>query len=88
MQAAAVLTLEGRPLLEAIEDGPEEERPLRTIAAHASAYVAHVRRQLRYTLPKAIVHCEVRWPCLCRALCVIYIQAVRRQLAPECCSKP
>lgn len=59
MQAAAVLTLEGRPLLEAIEDGSEEQRPLRTIAAHASAYIAHVRRQLRHTLPKAIVHCEV-----------------------------
>ena len=55
-----MLTLEGRPLLEAIEDSPEEQRSLRTIAAHASAYIAHVRRQLRYALPKAIVHCEVR----------------------------
>jgi Dynamin GTPase effector domain len=82
VQAASVLTLEGRPLPEAIEDGPEGDRPLRTIAAHASAYIAHVRRQLRHMLPKAIVHCEVRWPCLCRALCVIGFQAVRRQLAP------
>ena len=58
-QRAPILTLDGRTLSEAIEDGPEEEAALRTIAAHASAYIAHVRRQLRHTLPKAIVHCLV-----------------------------
>ena len=43
-----------------IADGPEEDRHLRTIAAHTSAYITHVRRQLKHTLPKAIVHCLVR----------------------------
>ncbi len=43
-----------------INDGPEEDRHLRTIAAHTSAYITHVRRQLKHTLPKAIVHCLVR----------------------------
>lgn len=55
-----MLTLRGFTIAEAVEDGPEGEAPLRTIGAHASAYVAHVRRQLRHTLPKAIVHCLVR----------------------------
>lgn len=43
-----------------INDGPEDDRHLRTIAAHTSAYITHVRRQLKHTLPKAIVHCLVR----------------------------
>lgn len=55
-----MLTLKGFTIAEAVEDGPEGEAPLRTIGAHASAYVAHVRRKLRHTLPKAIVHCLVR----------------------------
>ena len=42
-----------------INDGPEDDRHLRTIAAHTSAYITHVRRQLKHTLPKAIVHCLV-----------------------------
>lgn len=54
-----VATLDGRPMGEIIADGPDEERHLRTIAAHTSAYITHVRRQLRHTLPKAIVHCLV-----------------------------
>ena len=31
------------------------------IAAHVSAYIHHVRTQLKQTIPKAIVHCLVRW---------------------------
>lgn len=30
------------------------------IAAHVSAYIHHVRTQLKQTIPKAIVHCLVR----------------------------
>ena len=33
------------------------------IAAHVSAYIHHVRTQLKQTIPKAIVHCLVRRPC-------------------------
>lgn len=54
-----------------IADGPEEDRHLRTIAAHTSAYITHVRRQLKHTLPKAIVHCLVGLqPYLRFSLCV------------------
>jgi dynamin 1-like protein len=53
------LTLDGRSMADMINDGPEEDRHLRTIAAHTSAYITHVRRQLKHTLPKAIVHCLV-----------------------------
>lgn len=54
------LTLDGRTMADMIADGPEDDRHLRTIAAHTSAYITHVRRQLKHTLPKAIVHCLVR----------------------------
>ena len=47
-------------MADVIQEGPEEDRHLRTIAAHTSAYITHVRRQLRHTIPKAIVHCLVR----------------------------
>lgn len=53
------LTLDGRSIQDMINDGPEDDRHLRTIAAHTSAYITHVRRQLKHTLPKAIVHCLV-----------------------------
>ena len=32
------------------------------ISAHVSAYIHHVRTQLKQTIPKAIVHCLVRFP--------------------------
>ncbi len=42
---------------------------LRRIAIHVSAYIAHVRTQLKQTVPKAVVHCLVRGPPLvCVAL--------------------
>lgn len=56
------LTLDGRTMADMIADGPEDDRHLRTIAAHTSAYITHVRRQLKHTLPKAIVHCLVKPP--------------------------
>ena len=59
-QGGLTLTLDGRRMVDVIQDGPEEDRHLRTIAAHTSAYITHVRRQLRHTIPKAIVHCLVR----------------------------
>lgn len=58
-QGGLTLTLDGRRMVDVIQDGPEEDRHLRTIAAHTSAYITHVRRQLRHTIPKAIVHCLV-----------------------------
>lgn len=60
LQTGLTLTLDGRSMADMIADGPEEDRHLRTIAAHTSAYITHVRRQLKHTLPKAIVHCLVR----------------------------
>ena len=60
LQLGLTLTLDGRRMADVIDEGPDEDRHLRTIAAHVSAYIAHVRRQLRHTLPKAIVHCLVR----------------------------
>lgn len=51
--------MDGCTIADAIEDGPGNDRHLRTIAAQASAYIAHVRRQLQHTLPKAIVYCLV-----------------------------
>jgi Dynamin GTPase effector domain len=62
LQTGLTLTLDGRSMADMIADGPEEDRHLRTIAAHTSAYITHVRRQLKHTLPKAIVHCLVRSP--------------------------
>lgn len=59
IQGGLTLTLDGRSMVDVIQDGPEEDRHLRTIAAHTSAYITHVRRQLRHTIPKAIVHCLV-----------------------------
>jgi len=60
LQTGLTLTLDGRRMVDVINEGPEEDRHLRTIAAHTSAYITHVRRQLRHTVPKAIVHCLVR----------------------------
>jgi len=59
IHSGLTLTLDGRRMIDVIQDGPEEDRHLRTIAAHTSAYITHVRRQLRHTIPKAIVHCLV-----------------------------
>ena len=53
-------------MVDVINEGPEEDRHLRTIAAHTSAYITHVRRQLRHTVPKAIVHCLVRTCAMCK----------------------
>ena len=42
-----------------MEDASPSDRHLRKIGMHVSAYIAHVRTQLKQTIPKAIVHCLV-----------------------------
>ncbi len=42
-----------------LEDASPSDRHLRKIGMHVSAYIAHVRTQLKQTIPKAIVHCLV-----------------------------
>ncbi len=43
-----------------MEDGSPADQHMRKIAVHVSAYITHVRTQLKQTIPKAIVHCLVR----------------------------
>ena len=45
-----------------MEDGTPADQHMRKIAVHVSAYITHVRTQLKQTIPKAIVHCLVRHP--------------------------
>ena len=45
---------------EVMDEGTPGDKHLRKIAMHVSAYIAHVRTQLKQTIPKAIVHCLVR----------------------------
>ena len=42
-----------------LDDATPSDRHLRKIGIHVSAYIAHVRTQLKQTIPKAIVHCLV-----------------------------
>ena len=43
-----------------MDDGTPADKHLRKIAIHVSAYITHVRTQLKQTIPKAIVHTLVR----------------------------
>lgn len=70
----------GRRIGEIPERGDPGQQHLQMISAHVSAYITHVRTQLKQTIPKAIVHCLVSlgslaqrskqrlvallWPCL------------------------
>lgn len=47
-----------------LEDASPSDRHLRKIGMHVSAYIAHVRTQLKQTIPKAIVHCLVSRSCI------------------------
>ena len=47
-----------------IDDGTPADKHLRKIAIHVSAYITHIRTQLKQTIPKAIVHTLVRTPAL------------------------
>ena len=55
-----VRTLSGRPVSDVATDeggyGAPGDRHLHRIAVHVSAYITHVRTQLKQTIPKAIVH--------------------------------
>ena len=55
-------------------EGTPADKHLRKIATHVSAYITHIRTQLKQTIPKAIVHTLVR-PCTRMMLSC--------QLAPE-----
>ena len=48
-----------------LEEGTPADRHLRKIAIHVSAYITHIRVQLKQTIPKAIVHTLVCTPCIC-----------------------
>ncbi|DBA78839.1 TPA: hypothetical protein ACH3X1_008727 [Trebouxia sp. C0004] len=52
-------TLSGRKIGEIPERGDPGQQHLQMISAHVSAYITHVRTQLKQTIPKAIVHCLV-----------------------------
>ena len=57
-----VRTLSGRAVADAADGGAgasPADRHLHRIAVHVSAYITHVRTQLKQTIPKAIVHCLV-----------------------------
>ena len=43
-----------------MDDGTPADKHLRKIAIHVSAYITHVRTQLKQTIPKAVVHTLVR----------------------------
>lgn len=59
-----VRTLSGRLVADAADGAggagaSPADRHLHRIAVHVSAYITHVRTQLKQTIPKAIVHCLV-----------------------------
>ena len=68
-----VLTPEGLALqvsdVNADDRSSPTDKHTQKIAAHVSAYIHHVRTQLKQTIPKAIVHCLVSLLALCVPLC-------------------
>jgi len=56
-----IRTLSGRAVGDAADGtaGSPADRHLHRIAVHVSAYITHVRTQLKQTIPKAVVHCLV-----------------------------
>lgn len=68
-----VLTPEGLALqvsdVNADDRSSPTDKHTQKIAAHVSAYIHHVRTQLKQTIPKAIVHCLVSLLALCVSLC-------------------
>ena len=53
------LNTEAMQVGEVMDEGTPGDKHLRKIAMHVSAYIAHVRTQLKQTIPKTIVHCLV-----------------------------
>lgn len=58
-QASVTCCGVGRRIGEIPERGDPGQQHLQMISAHVSAYITHVRTQLKQTIPKAIVHCLV-----------------------------
>ena len=74
-----------------MDDGTPADKHLRKIAIHVSAYITHVRTQLKQTIPKAIVHTLVRPLSLrqqvqkgCRASNLHALTALNGILASSC----
>ncbi len=71
----------GRAVSEVMNDNlPPADAHLRKIAIHVSAYITHVRTQLKQTIPKAIVHtlvCPPSLAILCQWRCTSERQAAR-----------
>lgn len=56
----SMLPAAGRKISDVPEVGGDPgQQHMRKIAVHVSAYITHVRTQLKQTIPKAIVHCLV-----------------------------
>lgn len=51
-----IRTLSGRQVNDYVDEGTPADKHLRKIAIHVSAYITHIRTQLKQTIPKAIVH--------------------------------
>ena len=59
-QSMSTLSAAGRKISDVPEVGGDPgQQHMRKIAVHVSAYITHVRTQLKQTIPKAIVHCLV-----------------------------
>ena len=59
-QCMSMLPAAGRKISDVPEVGGDPgQQHMRKIAVHVSAYITHVRTQLKQTIPKAIVHCLV-----------------------------
>ena len=59
MKSRLLCGASGRRIGEIPERGDPGQQHLQMISAHVSAYITHVRTQLKQTIPKAIVHCLV-----------------------------
>lgn len=64
----------GRRIGEIPERGDPGQQHLQMISAHVSAYITHVRTQLKQTIPKAIVHCLVSDYCAAAPPAVLQVR--------------
>ena len=98
-QSMSTLTAAGRKISDVPEVGGDPgQQHMRKIAVHVSAYITHVRTQLKQTIPKAIVHCLVSLaavlqapgavaisPYICPSSCGGAACALRGGLCRACC---
>ena len=66
-----------------VDDGTPADKHLRKIAIHVSAYITHIRTQLKQTIPKAIVHTLVQ-PCSNLQRCSAAAQGSAYVLTDSC----